>query len=80
MFKRTDGRIRTLVDYPDSRQVFQSVDVPAGRNLLLPLGQDNPGACNVIEFQRGQESTRTVRPLLEAGAEVFVRSNRDYQS
>ncbi len=71
----TDGRIRTLVDYPDSRQVFQSVDVAGGICYFL-WDRDNPGACNVIEFERGQESTRTVRPLLEAGAEVFVRSNR----
>ena len=71
----TDNRIRKLVDYPDSRQVFPSVDVAGGICYFL-WDRDNPGDCRVVEFEHGLESSETVRPLLEKGAEVFIRSNR----
>lgn len=71
----TDERVRKLVDYPDSRQVFPSVDVAGGICYFL-WDRDNPGDCRVVEFEHGFESSEVVRPLLEAGAEVFIRSNR----
>lgn len=71
----TDNRIRKLVDYPDSRQVFPSVDVAGGICYFL-WERDNPGDCSVVEFEHGLESSEAVRPLLEEGAEVFIRSNR----
>jgi site-specific DNA-methyltransferase (adenine-specific) len=70
-----DSRIRKLVDYPDSRQVFPSVDVAGGICYFL-WDRDNPGVCNVVEFEHGMGSSEAVRPLLEEGAEVFIRSNR----
>jgi site-specific DNA-methyltransferase (adenine-specific) len=70
-----DKRIRKLVDYPDSRQVFPSVDVAGGICYFI-WDRDNPGECRVVEFERGMESSEIVRPLLEDGAEVFIRSNR----
>jgi methylase of polypeptide subunit release factors len=63
------------VDYPDSRQVFPSVDVAGGICYFI-WEKDNPGECRVIEFEHGTESSEAVRPLLEDGAEVFIRSNR----
>lgn len=71
----TDNRIRKLVDYSDSRQVFPSVDVAGGICYFL-WDKDNPGDCSVVEFEHGLESSEAVRPLLEDGAEVFIRSNR----
>lgn len=71
----TDSRIRKLVDYPDSREVFPSVDVAGGICYFL-WDRDNPGDCRVVEFERGDEFSEAVRPLLEGGAEVFIRSNR----
>lgn len=70
-----DKRIRKLVDYQDSRQVFPSVDVAGGICYFL-WDRDNPGDCRVVEFEHGMESSEVTRPLLEAGAEVFIRSNR----
>ncbi|HEY0968210.1 MAG TPA: Eco57I restriction-modification methylase domain-containing protein [Opitutaceae bacterium] len=70
-----DTRIRKLVDYPDSRAVFPSVDVAGGICYFL-WDRDNPGDCRVVEFEHGMESSEAVRPLLEEGAEVFIRSNR----
>lgn len=71
----SDNRIRKLFDYPDSRAVFQSVDVAGGICYFL-WDRDNPGECRVVEFEHGQEPSEAVRPLLENGAEVFIRSNR----
>ena len=71
----TDNRIRRLVDYPDSRQVFPGVDVAGGICYFL-WDRDNPGDCRVTEFEHGLTSSEAVRPLLEEGAEVFIRSNR----
>jgi site-specific DNA-methyltransferase (adenine-specific) len=70
-----DMRIRKLVDYTDSRQVFPSVDV-AGGICYFVWDRDNPGECLVVEFEHGMESRESVRPLLEEGADVFIRSNR----
>ena len=71
----TDNRIRKLVDYPDSRQVFPGVDV-AGGICYFVWHRDNPGDCFVVEFDHDQGSSEVTRPLLEEGAEVFIRSNR----
>ena len=70
-----DNRIRKLFDYPDSRVVFQSVDIAGGICYFL-WDRDNPGECGIVEFEHGQEPSESVRPLLENGAEVFIRSNR----
>src|SRR6266436_3707113 len=50
----TDNRIRKLVDYPDSRQVFPSVDVAGGICYFL-WDRDNRGNCRVVEFEHGLE-------------------------
>ncbi len=71
----TDNRIRKLIDYPDSRQVFPSVDVAGGICYFL-WSRDNPGDCSVIEFDHEHGTSEATRPLLEDGAEVFIRSNR----
>jgi hypothetical protein len=71
----TDTRIRRLVDYPDSRQVFPSVDVAGGICYFL-WDRDNAGDCRVAEFEHGVGLSEAVRPLLQHGADVFIRSNR----
>jgi site-specific DNA-methyltransferase (adenine-specific) len=71
----TDNRIRKLVDYPDSRQVFPGVDVAGGICYFL-WQKDNRGDCSVVEFDHDMSRSEDTRPLLEKGAEVFIRSNR----
>ncbi len=71
----TDTRIRRLIDYSDSRHIFQSVDV-AGGICYFVWDRDNPGDCTVVEVDPSGGETESVRPLLEDGAEVFIRSNR----
>ncbi|NLE82313.1 MAG: restriction endonuclease [Rhodococcus sp.] len=71
----SDKRIRNLVDFPDSRQAFQGVDVAGGICYFL-WDRDNPGPCTVVSHDPTGQVTTSVRPLLEPGAEVFVRSNQ----
>lgn len=68
-----DKRLRCLVDFPDSRQAFDSVDVAGGICYFL-WDRDNPGDCRVITYDHHGGRTASTRPLLEPGAEVFIRN------
>ncbi|MCX6361140.1 MAG: Eco57I restriction-modification methylase domain-containing protein [Armatimonadetes bacterium] len=67
-----DSRLRHIVDYADSRHVFQSVDVAGGICYFL-WNRDNPGECCVVEYDGEMTVSQCVRPLLEPGADVFIR-------
>ncbi|OZE96559.1 Eco57I restriction-modification methylase domain-containing protein [Rhodococcoides fascians] len=69
-----DRRTRTIVDFPDSRQAFSTVDVAGGVCYFL-WDRDNEGDCTVISHGTGGKVTSVTRPLLEKGASVFVRNN-----
>lgn len=67
-----DRRLRTLVDYPDSREAFAGVDVAGGVCYFL-WSRDDPGACHV-ETRVGGVSVGAERVLNEF--DVFIRDNR----
>lgn len=67
-----DRRLRTLVDYPDSREAFAGVDVAGGVCYFL-WNRDDPGACHV-ETRVGGTSVAAERVLNEF--DVFIRDNR----
>ncbi len=69
-----DRRIRSLVDFPDSRQCFASVDVAGGICYFL-WSRDEEGDCEVISHSFGGVETSSTRPLLEPGADIFIRNN-----
>lgn len=68
-----DTRIRTMVDYFDSAEVFPGVDISGGICYFL-WDRDNRGDCNVISYREGKES-QLIRPLVEKGDETFIRFN-----
>lgn len=68
----SDQRIRYLVDYPNSREAFNGVDVAGGVMYFL-WDRDNPGTC-VVETCINGQSVAAERSLNEY--EVFVRDNR----
>lgn len=68
-----DGRIRVLVDYHDSRQVFSGVDVAGGICYFLWHYQ-HTGPCLVVENHPDGKVIRSVRPLQEEGLDTFIRS------
>lgn len=68
-----DTRIRTLVDYFDSAEVFPGVDISGGICYFL-WDRDNKGECKVISYRDGKESVLT-RFLVEEGDNTFIRFN-----
>jgi len=70
-----DGRIRKIVDFPDSRQCFPNVDVAGGICYFL-WESDSPGDCEVVSHSFRGDETVSVRPLLEPGCDIFIRNNQ----
>lgn len=67
-----DRRLRRLVDFPDSREAFDGVDIAGGVCYFL-WERDNPGTC-VVETRAGDDRIAVERKLDEF--RVFVRDNR----
>lgn len=67
-----DRRLRTLVDYPDSRDVFGGVDIAGGVCYFL-WNRDQEGICT-IETISGGTAFRNQRWL--NAHDVFIRDNR----
>lgn len=70
----TDGRVRSLSDFLDSRTVFPGVDVAGGVCYFL-WDRNTAGPCKVTTVGTNNRKSTTIRPLLEPGADVFVRHN-----
>ena len=68
----SDQRIRYLIDYPNSRDAFNGVDVAGGVMYFL-WDRDNHGTC-MVETRANGQSIVAERSLNEH--EVFVRDNR----
>lgn len=70
-----DNRIRSINDYLNASDVFSGVGLKGGVCFFL-WNRDIPGDCRVTtNFNDGSISSAT-RPLLEEGADVFVRFNQ----
>ena len=67
-----DGHIRRLVDYPNSRDVFNGVDIAGGVCYFL-WDRDNKGKCEVSNIQDGKRSS-DVRELNEFP--TFIRYSK----
>lgn len=70
----TDDRVRSVDDYLSAADVFPGVGLKGGVCYFL-WDRDHPGLCNVsTHFKDWPVSTGT-RPLMEEGADVFIRFN-----
>jgi site-specific DNA-methyltransferase (adenine-specific) len=69
----SDGRIKYLDDYPISADVFAKSG-PKGGVCFFAWDDAHAGDCRVTTHFQGN-SSETVRPLLEKGADVFIRFN-----
>lgn len=70
----SDSRLRSISDYLSASEVFPGVGLKGGVCYFL-WERDNPGLCHVsIHFKDWPVSIAT-RPLLEKGADVFIRFN-----
>lgn len=68
-----DQRIRKLVDYPDSSELFSSVKLMGGACYFL-WNRDNPGLCETTLVRAGQELETVERRLDEF--DILVRDSR----
>lgn len=69
-----DNRVRVIEDYLNSSDAFPGVELQGGICFFL-WDKDHPGDCRVTTHYGGTEMSSMTRPLLENGAEGFVRHN-----
>lgn len=69
-----DDRVRSIDDFLSASDVFPGVGLKGGVCYFL-WERDNKGLCTVTTHFKDWPVSTAVRPLLENGAEVFVRFN-----
>jgi site-specific DNA-methyltransferase (adenine-specific) len=69
-----DDRLRIIIDYPDSNEVFPGTQIKGGVSFFL-WDRDNRGKVSVSTIQAGKLASQATRDLLEPGADVFIRYN-----
>ena len=67
-----DSRLRKLVDYPNSKDCFEGVDIAGGVCYFL-WDRDNVGTCEITSIL-GKDSSTMTRKLDEFG-DLIIRSN-----
>jgi hypothetical protein len=70
----TDDRLRSINDYLTASDVFPGVGLKGGVCYFL-WDRDNPGTCRIATYYKDEPPSTTTRPLLEKGADVFIRFN-----
>jgi len=76
-FRKTmlrDERLRSIDDYLSAGDVFPGVGFKGGVCFFL-WERDNPGQCRVSTHFKDWPISKANRPLLEEGADVFIRFN-----
>ena len=69
-----DNRIRIIHDFIRADEIFPGVEIKGGVSFFL-WERDSRGMCEVNTYLEGKLSSISVRPLLEKGAETFIRYN-----
>ena len=70
-----DNRIRVIHDFPESIDCFPGVEIQGGICYFL-WDRDNYGLCSVTTHNSNIDNTCMERPLLEKGANTFIRYNK----
>ena len=69
-----DSRLREIHDYLTASDVFSGIGLKGGVCYFL-WDRDHPGECAVTTQYKNEAPSSAVRPLLENGADVFIRFN-----
>jgi Eco57I restriction-modification methylase len=69
-----DDRVRSIDDYLSASDVFPGVGLKGGVCYFL-WDRDNPGPCRVATHFKDWPVSTATRPLVERGADVFIRFN-----
>lgn len=70
----SDDRLRSIDDFLSASDVFPGVGLKGGVCYFL-WDRDNPGLCQVSTHFKDWPVSTATRPLLEKGADVFIRFN-----
>lgn len=70
----SDSRLREIHDYLTASEVFPGVGLKGGVCYFL-WGRDSSGDCEVTTYYKDSPPSTATRPLLEHGADVFIRFN-----
>ena len=70
----TDDCLRSINDYLTASDVFPGVGLKGGVCYFL-WDRDHPGLCEVATHFKDWPVSKSTRPLLEEGADVFIRFN-----
>lgn len=70
----TDDRLVSLYDYPETSDCFPNVNIRGGVCYFLWDAQ-HQGESKIYNYQHGRLHSAMQRPLLEVGAESFIRYN-----
>jgi hypothetical protein len=70
----TDDRVRSIDDYLTASDVFPGIGLKGGVCYFL-WDRDSPGTCRVTTYYKNEPPSTASRPLLEKGADVFIRFN-----
>ena len=69
-----DNRLSIIEDFPDSNDVFPGTQIKGGVCYFL-WSKEHSGKVSVTTHDKGKKGRTVVRPLLEKGADVFIRYN-----
>ncbi len=69
-----DNRLRSIDDFLSAADVFPGVGLKGGVCYFL-WNRDHSGSCRVATHFKDWPVSTAVRPLLEVGADVFIRFN-----
>jgi site-specific DNA-methyltransferase (adenine-specific) len=69
-----DTRLRSIDDFLSASDVFPGVGLKGGVCYFL-WDRDHPGLCNVRTHFKDWPVSKATRPLMETGADVFIRFN-----
>ena len=69
-----DNRLREIHDFPDATNVFPGVQIKGGV-CYFKWDRDNKGLCKVSSYAKSELVSSMERPLLDFGADTFIRYN-----
>lgn len=69
-----DDRLRSIADYLSAADVFPGVGLKGGVCYFL-WNRDHPGLCDVSTHFKDWPVSTATRPLMENGADIFIRFN-----
>ncbi len=70
----SDNRLRSMDDFLSASEVFPGVGLKGGVCYFL-WNRDHPGLCNVSTHFKDWPTSTATRPLMENGADIFIRFN-----